>query len=388
MDVIYSRISTALISLVVLFFITSCGGGSNSNGKNPDNPQQNGDLNGGLTGRLYVNNKDEGMVVDLVTGRAQRVPDVRWDETMNYSYGARFSAIPSIDGTEFLLTGISCEYHSSESAVRRHRDCLVLIDKDASILGSSTLYEGLWSGAKLSNDNKYVAFMYMDEVNDSHPPAELFIVDRDFSQIVSRTVINHLNNDSGLLWRDFDWAPNGQIVYGYDNSIYITSVFGTQGTLIYTAPVTGNNDDPFVYDPKVSPDGTRIAFRLMTNANMQVKEGNVWVMNIDGTDPHRLVYTSDYVTSDGTTNKSMQIYNDLAWSPDGEYILVAVGGTTGDIGSPGVRDTIYAVPSDKRDVPLSDSGENGIIQIRTYYDSPDSLTYAFEPYTGTITWLE
>jgi hypothetical protein len=328
-------------------------------------------------------------MVDLVTGKATRVPDVRWDETLNFSNMVEFSsAIPSQDGTEFLLTGESCEYHSSEPILLRQRDCLVLINKDGSVLGSTTTYNDLWFDAKLSDDNQYVAFMHMDEVNNSHPPAELFIVDRNFSQIVSHTVVNHSTSDSGLLWRNFDWATNGQIVYGYDDSIYITSAFGTQGTLIYTAPVTGSVDDPFVYDPKVSPDGTKIAFRLMTNANMQVDEGNVWIMNIDGTDPHRLVYTPDHVTSDGTTHNAMQIYNDLAWSPDGEYILVAVGGTTGDIGSPGVSDTIYAVPSENRDVPLNDSGEHGMLKIRTYYNSADSLTYTFEPYTGTITWIE
>jgi Tol biopolymer transport system component len=170
-------------------------------------------------------------------------------------------------------------------------------------------------------------------------------------------------------------------------SIYVTSAYNTDGSLLYSIPTDADGGDSFVYDPKVSPDGTKIAFRYMTNSNFQVKEGTVWVMNFDGTDPHQLVYTPDYVTNDGSTAASMQIYNDLAWSPDGQYILVAVGGTTGDVGSVGVSDVIYAVPSDSRGIALNDNGDNGIIKIRTYYNHPDSLTDYFEPYTGTITWL-
>jgi hypothetical protein len=381
MDENYIKILIALIVSGFFTLLVSCGGEGGAGANVPSS----GNINSGLTGRLYVNNKEEGVMVDLATGKVVRVPDVRWDETMNYSNFARFSATPNADGSEFVLTAVSCEYHSDAGIAFRHRDCLVLVDEDGNVSSGTVLYEGLWYGAKISDDGQYVAFMYMDEPNLSTPPAQLSITDRNFTKIVSRTTIKHSKNNSGLRWRNFDWAPNGQIVYGYDRSIYITPEYETEGSVLFTLPKDTKGGDSFVYGPKVSPDGSKIAFRYMTNSNFQVKEGNVWVMNIDGTDPHQLVYTPDYGAKDGSTVKAMQIYNDHAWSPDGKYILVTVGGTTGDIGSPGVSDAVYAVPSDSRGVSLKD---NGIIKIRTYYYDPDNLSDSLEPYTGTITWLK
>jgi hypothetical protein len=388
---LYRNILASLYISTILLFLVSCGGGGGGGSKhNNDNtdPPPSGNINSGLTGHLYANNKEDGVMVDLSTGNVSRVPKVRWDETADYANGVRFSAIPHQDGKKYLLTAIDCQYHSGEQIGFRYRDCLMIVDSNGNIVSSTVLYEGLSTGAKISDDGNYVAFMYRDKPNDSYPLAELFIADKDLVQITSHTKIKHINNDSGLLWRNFDWVNNGQIVYGYDRSIYITAAYGTEGSLLYTLPNDTNGNDSFLYDPKVSPDGSEIAFRHITNSNFQIKEGNVWVMNIDGTDPHRLVYTPDNKTNDGGTTAAYQVYNDHAWSPDGKYILVAVGGTSGDIGSPGVSDTIYAVPSEGRDIPLNDSGENGVIKIRTYYDSPNTLTSLFEPYSGTITWME
>ncbi len=389
MDDIYRKVFVLLSVSMILQLLSSCGGGGGP-GQNSENtnPPLSDNLNSGLTGRIYANNENEGVMVDLTTGKTTRTPNVAWDETSNYSNYVAFSAIPRRDGSEFLLTAKSCEYHSEEPISFRHRDCLAIVDSSGNLVSGTVLYDGLSYGAKISDDGRYVAFMYMDEPNISHPPAQLSITDRNFTQITSRTTIRHSTNDSGLLWRNFDWVPNGQIVYGYDRSIYITAAYGTNGSLLYTLPEDATGNDSFVYDPKVSPDGAKIAFRYMTNSNFQIKEGNVWVMNIDGTDPHRLVHTPESVSNDGGTIAATQVYNDHAWSPDGKYILVAVDGTTGDGGSPGLSDQIYAIPSNSRDVPLNDSGKDGIIKIRTYYESPGNLTSSFEPYAGTISWVQ
>ena len=389
MDDIYRRFFVLLSVAMIFQLLSSCGGGGGP-GQNSENtnPPLSGNLNSGLTGRLYANNIEDGVMVDLATGKSIRTPDISWDATSTYSNMATFSAIPRRDGSEFLLTSESCQYHSEEPIPFRHRDCLAIIDSNGKTVSGTVLYDGLRHGAKISDDGRYVAFMYMDEPNISHPLAQLSIADRNFTQITSHTTIRHSADDTGLLWRDFDWLPNGQIVYGYDRSIYITSAYDTEGALLYTLPTDETGTDSFVYDPKVSPDGTKIAFRYMTNSNTQLREGTVWIMNIDATDPHRLVYTPGVVTSGEGTIAVYQVYNDFAWSSDGKYILVAVDGTTGDGGSPGLSDQIYAIPSDSRDVPLNDSGNHGIIKIRTYYESPGNLTSSFEPYAGTISWVQ
>jgi hypothetical protein len=368
--------------------IFSCGGDSSDNGSNGPIPSSD-NINGGLTGKIFTNNEDSGVLVDVAIGRISQTPNFNWSETGDYRNSARFFAIPNKEASQLLLSIEDCDYNSEDHAGFRIRDCLVITDLDGNVLARQAFYDGLWYGAKLSVDDQYIAYMYADEPNYSNPKAGLYIVDRNF-QHISGTLIEHSPNyNSQILWRDFDWTRNGEIVYGYDSSIYITAAYGTEGTLIYTIPTAEENSDHFISEPKVSPDGTKIAFRYMTDSNHSIKEGNVWVMNIDGTDPHRLVYTPDYTAEDNSTITAYQVYNDHAWSPDGKYIMVMEGGTSGDLvnGPDGASDTLYAIPSESRDVPLNENGEYGIVHIRTFYNDPNELSYRFEPYAGTITWV-
>jgi hypothetical protein len=256
------------------------------------------------------------------------------------------------------------------------------------LVNRQAYYDGLWMGANLSDNDQYIAYMYADQPNYSSPKAELHLVDRSF-QYITGTTINHSQDyNISLKWRGFDWTKDGEIVYGYDDSIFITSAYGVEGSLLYTIP-TADNDDHFIASPKISPDGTKIAFRYMTAANTLIRQGNVWVMNIDGTDPHRLVHTPDYTTNEGAVVTANQVYNDHAWSPDGRYILVMEGGTLGGLvnSSDGDSDTLYAIPSNSRDIPLNEDGGHGIVHLRTFFFDKNNLSYRFEPYTGTITWV-
>jgi hypothetical protein len=389
-DTYRSLISSLFISIALLCLASCGGGGGSEQSAGNTDPPLNGIVNNGLTGRLYVNNGEEGVMVDLATGKASRVPDIHWDVTSNFRAGTKFSALPNADGSEFILRARDCEYYPDEATVKRYRDCLATVDASGKTNYRISIYKSICCNAKFSVDGNYIAFMHSDERYE-YQPAELYISDKYLQKNISHTVIEHSTDYNSVSnWKDFDWARNGQIVYGYDKSIYITAPYNTVGTLIYTIPLGPNFEDEFVLGPKVSPDGTKIAFRLMTSANQLIQQGNVWVMNIDGTDPHKLVYTPDYMDNTGNMVSSSQVYNDLAWSPDGKFILVQEGGTSGDLvsGPAGASDNIYAVPSDSRSVALNDKGQNGIIKIRTYFESPDKLTYRFEPEYGTITWLK
>jgi TolB protein len=57
--------------------------------------------------------------------------------------------------------------------------------------------------------------------------------------------------------------------------------------------------------PSVSPDGTRVVFSSQVPA---VNEGNIWIMNIDGSDPRQLTSTA-------------ALNNIPAWCPAGDLIV-------------------------------------------------------------------
>jgi hypothetical protein len=373
-----------IVYLYIIFFVISfaaCGGGSGNSGQTDnDTPNQpsSENVNGGLTGRIFVG---DGWIVDIPTGRSTRIPGIWWDDDCdgcslgnNDSYGsyganANYLAKSNIDGTEFLLSIFDCNPNY-------RRDCLVIHDFEGSNLGDGWVNEGLNFGAKLSNDSNYIAFTYNPESNETvfGGPTQLHIVDREFRIVSSIT----MPDNSNVV---FDWANNGQLVYGYDGVFYITAPYNTVGTPIYSFLDTEGNLTIGLGPPHVSPDSTRIAFIIIREGNqLSYTTSEIWVMDIDGTDLHRLVHTP----GDSTQN-----YNSLAWSPDGEYILAEEGGAKGGVtGVPsGVIDRLYAIPSMSRDVELNDNGENGIIRIRNDYRSHNgTLRYTFGA-TCSYSWI-
>jgi len=73
------------------------------------------------------------------------------------------------------------------------------------------------------------------------------------------------------------------------------------GDLTQLTKGQGNN-----YDPAWSPDGSRIAF--ISDRDRKPPYGTIWLMNADGSDPHPLLETGDYIELGPT------------WSPDGTRI--------------------------------------------------------------------
>jgi TolB protein len=115
---------------------------------------------------------------------------------------------------------------------------------------------------------------------------------------------------------DPSWSPDGtKIAFassqndptGDTYDIYLVNVDGTG-----LAQLTSGPEDDAV--PNWSPDGTKIAF-----VRGQGDSVNIWVMNADGTDVHRLTASGkDY---------------DPSWSPDGRQIVFSSyrQGRTGEI---------------------------------------------------------
>jgi Tol biopolymer transport system component len=99
-------------------------------------------------------------------------------------------------------------------------------------------------------------------------------------------------------WMDLDVSPDGRtIVFDLLGDIYTLPISGGQATRISGGPA-------FEFQPRFSPDGTRIAF-------VSDRDGmnNIWTMSPNGEDPRQI-----------TTEEERDV-NTPEWSADGEYIF-------------------------------------------------------------------
>ncbi len=106
-------------------------------------------------------------------------------------------------------------------------------------------------------------------------------------------------------WMSLDISPDGK-----------TLAFDLLGD-IYTMPAGGgmatniSSGMAWEYQPRFSPDGTRIAFTSDRGGG-----DNIWTMDVDGTDPKQV------------TNESFRLLNNPTWSPDGQFIAARKHFTT------------------------------------------------------------
>jgi hypothetical protein len=382
------------ISLVIT--LSACGGGGGSGDTQPsgdtgpEDPPNDQNINGGLTGRVYVNEDDEGWIVDLSNGNAYRLPDKSlWDTGEYTGHSIFFETHPNEDASEFLLFVDNCydEYNGSSGDF----DCISFINTAGDLVTERGVIPDGVRKVSLSRDGDYIAMIYADE-SYYDPFAKLVIYDRSFTStsIVSQSTMRVTGGgeDSKFYARGLDWSSNGQIAYAYTKSIFVTSPYDAEGVPILTLP---DSDSPLtdIYpvplNPRFSPDGSKIAFQY-NNHTASATGVTIWIVNVDGTDPHQLAYY------DGGLS-----FNRIAWSPDGEYILTGVGGTYTDPGGEEISDLLYAIPSGSRnvEVPFECDGEdadianeNGIICLRTYFDNPQYLTRKFDPDNSIFEWIE
>ena len=100
-------------------------------------------------------------------------------------------------------------------------------------------------------------------------------------------------------WMNVDVSPDGAtLVFDLLGDIYTMPIGGGAATRISGGPA-------FEFQPRFSPDGTRIAF-------VSDRDGlnNIWTMAPDGSDPEQV------------TRERTRDVNSPEWSPDGEYLFV------------------------------------------------------------------
>jgi hypothetical protein len=393
------------ISFLVAIFslLNACGGGGggDEDGQNDagaDNPPStNGNVNGGLSGKIFMQN---GWIIDIATGKSKRVPGVVWDSYcyeddfneigndffctltdpgIDYGNYVSFYGIPSALGDEYLLTASNCIYGGGYS----DSDCLERRSLETGeIIGERlTRYEYINAGAKLSRNGQYYAYTHNDD--NLYSKTSFIINNINHEEIVSIT----MDSNDGM---PFDWGPSGEIALAFDGAIYLTPPYSLNGVKIFDL-----RDHPELTSPdpnssqfsvngiggsiRISPDGLKVAFMLFEggNTDFSYTPRAPWVMNIDGTDFHRLAYAP---------GSADEVFGSLAWSPDGKYILTTEGYVgSGAIGlhSPG---SLYAIPSASRNVELNKDGRDGIIRLQTNYrNKSQGLRYTFN--SSGFWWL-
>ncbi|MFY8301020.1 amidohydrolase family protein [Pseudoalteromonas sp. SS15] len=107
-------------------------------------------------------------------------------------------------------------------------------------------------------------------------------------------------------WSNLDVSPDGKnIIFDMLGDIYVMPISGGKATAI-------TNDRAWNFQPKFSPDGSKIAF-------ISDREGaeNLWVMDVNGENMRKV------------SGESHNLLHNPAWSPDGQYIAVKQGQVTG-----------------------------------------------------------
>lgn len=381
-------IISILLFIVMLFLLIGCGGGGggddNGAGENP--PPISNSVNGGLTGRIFTSN---GWVIEVQTGKSKRIPGIIWDSycldfdiigndfdctdhdpNTKYGSSADYFAYPSIDGSKYIVAINDCVDGYTLDCIEIHNT------KTGELFGDRYTLNKEVDIAKLSRDNEYYAFTFNRAIYVD--PPTLLILNNDLNEEITYTEMADSNPLS------FDWTTDNRIVYAYNGAIYITSPYSTEGSKIFDV-----RDHPELSNiagiggsVRVSPDSTKIAFMLFeehaVTADVPIKQ-TPWIINIDGSDLHRFAYAP--VSSNG-----YELFGSLAWSPNGEYILITEGYSPAPLGTDGSSPGfLYAIPSDSRNIELNKDGKNGIIMLKTNYrNDSQELRYTFNG--GGLWW--
>jgi len=307
---------------IIAILASACGGGDsgpNVNGGN--NPPTSGDLNPGLSGKLFFKTGYKGTIVsdgeefsawtmDIATGKYARIPNTDWAD-----HGDRFPgnwficfvAPAGYDGTEFTVEIPDCKNYPD-------RTCIAIQDMDGNYLGQFEISGDEYSFAKMSQDHQNIAL-----ANRKGFDSWLEIYDRNGTFLSSSKL-------KSRFIRELDWLPNGRIIYGIQRSFYFTAPYSTQAENILTLPNDLQGEK--IGEIAVSPDGARLAFTV---------DGVPYIANIDGTLIRKLAVLT-YAEAD---------IDNIAWSPDAQWILLGTKEVY-VVGGPGglIRRHNYVIPSE------------------------------------------
>jgi Tol biopolymer transport system component len=146
--------------------------------------------------------------------------------------------------------------------------------------------EGMFTYApNWSPDGTMIAFMG-EPVSGPGPQFQIFVMDADGSNVRRLTTPRNLGADPAWsMSAQPQWSPDGSTIV-FSKETDPETKHGWSGR-IWTVPVDGGSPSPLTttlgadeHDPSYSPDGSQIAY---------YRDGGIWVMGADGTDPRQLV---------------------------------------------------------------------------------------------------
>lgn len=158
-----------------------------------------------------------------------------------------------------------------------------------------------------SPDDSRIAFLSWRDSN-----LDIYVMDADGGN-VQRLY------DSGFHDADIHWVGN-RIAFTRNSQVWVVKDDGTEAVQVTDPPKAGewgNAVLPFGdYDPRFSPDGTKIAFERLVGDNITHGNYDIYVINSDGSGETRL-------TENGYTQGL------VVWSHSGDimvYLVGAIGG--------------------------------------------------------------
>ena len=206
--------------------------------------------------------------------------------------------------------------------------------------GTSDKHEEIFS---LNFDGTNLVRLTNNKVQDAYPiwsPDDKEIAWLSFQKTLDIYKMQRDGSDQKLLYdsgghdADISWQGN-KIAFTRNSQIWLMNSDGTNARQITNPPKAGQKNNanlPFGdYDPRLSPDGTKIVFERLENDASKHGNYNIYTINPDGTNETRLT-NNGY--SQGLAN----------WSPDGKKLAYLVSA----INEEGKYD-IYAMNADGSD---------------------------------------
>jgi len=345
------------------------GGGGSSNGSGGDGGSGNGGsdgggstgggdtgaLNSGISGKFFFEDSDNAYLMDIDSGEYTLIPNTDWeDQEDQFPLGiAYYDAKSFASDDAFLLTVAQCKPHGGDSALYQDT-CIAIQEFTGNYRANFTVEFDVIGRAKPSYDGQFFALFR----------------DADYEVLEVYDLSGNLISDFGVKAANFEWLPDGRIVFIYeDRSFIITEPYSTDQSGGWTL---GDSVDPgVVSNLSVSPDGAKIAFTIINDGTLVSEKATFWMLDVESGSVRRI--------ADAQNGDLEDAFHESAWSPDGTKIAVLEGGATGsDSSNTGVPANMYVLPSDSTEVLVVSQDANlrspNVVMLKRflYKDKPPS----------------
>lgn len=174
-----------------------------------------------------------------------------------------------------------------------------------------------YSIAKPSPDGQHVLAYWKADYRDDRPVLAVF--DRAGNVVQQGVSIDY---DPSFYWNAFDWLPDGRYLLLAGTTLAVGTVGNTTMTTIQVTPPAGVGTGGA--EMSVSPDGTKIAWKLAINLpdqnGVQQGRGVLFISDLQaGTFRQLTTLSSRAQASDGEI-----AHSNAVWSPDGQYLAFSI----------------------------------------------------------------